>query len=166
VINYEIPNEPETYVHRVGRTARAGLSGTAFSFCGPDERPLVKAIERLTGKPIPLLEMPDLPELPESLLKADARPLNGRGPDDEGGGWGRKRGVEDRAGGRGKDRPQGGRPDKPRGDQPRLERPRRDKPQRESGPALRAPSAGTGTRAGSRGRTATPIGSAPPSATR
>jgi ATP-dependent RNA helicase RhlE len=52
VINYELPNEPESYVHRIGRTARAGAGGTAFSFCDPTERAHLKAIEGLTRSPL------------------------------------------------------------------------------------------------------------------
>lgn len=52
VINYDIPNEPETYVHRIGRTGRAGASGTSISLCDIDERPFVKSIEKLIGKKI------------------------------------------------------------------------------------------------------------------
>jgi ATP-dependent RNA helicase RhlE len=48
VINYELPNEPESYVHRIGRTARAGAGGTALSFCDPSERAYLKDIEKLT----------------------------------------------------------------------------------------------------------------------
>jgi ATP-dependent RNA helicase RhlE len=48
VINYELPNEPESYVHRIGRTARAGAGGTALSFCDASERAYLKDIERLT----------------------------------------------------------------------------------------------------------------------
>jgi ATP-dependent RNA helicase RhlE len=48
VINYELPNDPESYVHRIGRTARAGAAGTALSFCDFQEVPLLKAIEKLT----------------------------------------------------------------------------------------------------------------------
>ena len=48
VINYELPNEPESYVHRIGRTARAGADGTAVSFCDQSERPYLKDIEKLT----------------------------------------------------------------------------------------------------------------------
>ena len=48
VINFEIPHEPESYVHRIGRTARAGASGVALSFCDPEERSSMRAIERLT----------------------------------------------------------------------------------------------------------------------
>lgn len=47
VINYELPNEPESYVHRIGRTARAGAGGVAFSFCDPSERAYLRDIERL-----------------------------------------------------------------------------------------------------------------------
>jgi ATP-dependent RNA helicase RhlE len=49
VVNYDIPNVPETYVHRIGRTARAGASGIAISLCDPTERDSLRAIERLTG---------------------------------------------------------------------------------------------------------------------
>lgn len=52
VINFDIPNIPETYVHRIGRTGRAGKSGIAFSFCSPDENPYIKAIEDLLDREI------------------------------------------------------------------------------------------------------------------
>ena len=48
VINFELPNEPESYVHRIGRTARAGAGGVALSFCDGDERAYLRDIERLT----------------------------------------------------------------------------------------------------------------------
>lgn len=54
VINFELPNVPETYVHRIGRTGRAGRSGVAFSFCDMEEVPLLKDIHKLIGKPIPV----------------------------------------------------------------------------------------------------------------
>jgi ATP-dependent RNA helicase RhlE len=54
VINYDIPHEAETYVHRIGRTGRAGASGIALSFCDPEERTDLRAIERLIRKPIPV----------------------------------------------------------------------------------------------------------------
>lgn len=47
VVNYELPNEPESYVHRIGRTARAGAGGAAISFCDPGERAYLRDIERL-----------------------------------------------------------------------------------------------------------------------
>lgn len=54
VINFELPNIPETYVHRIGRTGRAGQEGTAISFCDRSERPYLADIEKLIGKRIPL----------------------------------------------------------------------------------------------------------------
>ncbi|MEO5644005.1 MAG: DEAD/DEAH box helicase [Bacteroidia bacterium] len=56
VINYEIPNIAETYVHRIGRTGRAGASGIAISFCDNEERAYVKDITKLIGKQIPIVE--------------------------------------------------------------------------------------------------------------
>lgn len=56
VINFDLPEVPETYVHRIGRTARAGAGGRAVSFCAEHERPLLKAIERSIGKPVPRSE--------------------------------------------------------------------------------------------------------------
>jgi ATP-dependent RNA helicase RhlE len=52
VVNYELPHEPETYVHRIGRTGRAGQTGAAVSFCDPEERLRLRAIERLLRQPI------------------------------------------------------------------------------------------------------------------
>ncbi|NLT02902.1 MAG: DEAD/DEAH box helicase [Bacteroidales bacterium] len=54
VVNYEIPNVPETYVHRIGRTGRAGAAGKAFSFCETTEKPYIKDIEKLIGRKIPV----------------------------------------------------------------------------------------------------------------
>lgn len=56
VINYEIPNIPETYVHRIGRTGRAGAEGIAYSFCDAEEMPYIKDIQKLIGKQIPVNE--------------------------------------------------------------------------------------------------------------
>ena len=52
VINFDVPNMPESYVHRIGRTARAGASGIALSFCGPEERGFLRDIEKLTRRPL------------------------------------------------------------------------------------------------------------------
>jgi ATP-dependent RNA helicase RhlE len=49
VVNFDLPNEPETYVHRIGRTGRAGATGEAISFCAAEERGFLRAIERTTG---------------------------------------------------------------------------------------------------------------------
>ena len=54
VVNFDIPNEPETYVHRIGRTARAGAYGQAWSFCSAEERGEFNGIERLLKKQVPL----------------------------------------------------------------------------------------------------------------
>ena len=54
VINFELPNEPESYVHRIGRTARAGAGGTALSFCDASEYTFLRDIEALTRVPIPV----------------------------------------------------------------------------------------------------------------
>ena len=53
VVNFELPNVPEAYVHRIGRTARAGATGQAISLCADDERPLLKDIQKLTRQTIP-----------------------------------------------------------------------------------------------------------------
>ncbi|MFM7839535.1 MAG: helicase-related protein, partial [Chitinophagaceae bacterium] len=53
VVNYELPNVPETYVHRIGRTGRAGASGKAISFCSREEKVFLKDIEKLIKKTIP-----------------------------------------------------------------------------------------------------------------
>lgn len=56
VINYELPNIPETYVHRIGRTGRAGHDGIALSFCETEEFPYLKEIQKLIGKKIPVVK--------------------------------------------------------------------------------------------------------------
>tara|TARA_R100001143_G_scaffold63575_1_gene72191 strand:- start:155 stop:1423 length:1269 start_codon:yes stop_codon:yes gene_type:complete len=61
VINYEIPNIPETYVHRIGRTGRAGADGTALSFCDAQEKEYLRDIEKLIGKKIPVMDSHDYP---------------------------------------------------------------------------------------------------------
>ena len=64
VINFELPNVPEQYVHRIGRTARAGADGVAISFVADDERPYLKAIERTTKVKL------DVVPLPENFVEA------------------------------------------------------------------------------------------------
>lgn len=56
VFNYDLPNIPETYVHRIGRTGRAGLKGKAISFCSIEEKERLADIEKLLGKKIPVVE--------------------------------------------------------------------------------------------------------------
>lgn len=55
VINFDLPNVPETYVHRIGRTGRAGASGIAFSFCDAEERPYLKDIQKLIAKTVTVM---------------------------------------------------------------------------------------------------------------
>ncbi|WP_343345244.1 DEAD/DEAH box helicase [Sphingomicrobium sp. XHP0239] len=59
VFNFELPNVPEQYVHRIGRTARAGREGVAISFCAPDEKAYLRDIERLTGVRIDKADLPE-----------------------------------------------------------------------------------------------------------
>ncbi len=80
VINYELPNEPESYVHRIGRTARAGASGIALSFCDASERSHLKAIERLTRRSLAVVDT--RPLIGEAAAHSEAsdevRPARGR----------------------------------------------------------------------------------------
>ena len=57
VINYDLPDVPETYIHRIGRTGRAGNEGTALSFCSKDEKTMLRDIERLSGRKIPVVRV-------------------------------------------------------------------------------------------------------------
>ena len=59
VFNFDLPLEPEAYVHRIGRTARAGARGQAVAFCSPEERSILGAIEKLTGKRLSLMQPGD-----------------------------------------------------------------------------------------------------------
>jgi ATP-dependent RNA helicase RhlE len=61
VVNYELPNVPEDYVHRIGRTARAGSTGSAVSLVAPDEAPLLRDIERLLKRPLQVSAVPEFP---------------------------------------------------------------------------------------------------------
>ena len=61
VINYDLPDNPDDYVHRIGRTARAGRDGKAVSFVSPDQKHVVRDIERLVRRTIPVSVLPELP---------------------------------------------------------------------------------------------------------
>ncbi|MEF9954815.1 MAG: DEAD/DEAH box helicase [Clostridium sp.] len=78
VINFELPNIPETYVHRIGRTGRAGLNGVAISFCDFDEKPLLADIVKLIGKPIPEVEDHPYPLVNNFPTEKVAQPSPGR----------------------------------------------------------------------------------------
>ncbi|HEY0655964.1 MAG TPA: DEAD/DEAH box helicase [Chryseosolibacter sp.] len=87
VINYEIPNVPETYVHRIGRTGRAGASGIAISFCDDEERDFLKDIQKLIGKQVPVITdnpypMNEMPSHQRELHKVPNTP--GRHPNNNG----------------------------------------------------------------------------------
>jgi ATP-dependent RNA helicase RhlE len=58
VINFDVPEAPDAYIHRVGRTARAEMTGDAFTFVSPDEEQDLRAIERAIGKPLPRITLP------------------------------------------------------------------------------------------------------------
>ena len=75
VFNYNLPEVPETYVHRIGRTGRAGHGGTAVALCDYAEIPLLRAIEKLMGRSVPVVE--DHP-WPMVVLEAPKRDKNGR----------------------------------------------------------------------------------------
>lgn len=68
VVNYDIPNEAETYVHRIGRTGRAGKNGKSISFCHTDERPYIKDIEKLINKKIKVIDNHPFP-ITETAIK-------------------------------------------------------------------------------------------------
>lgn len=110
VINFELPNEPESYVHRIGRTARAGQSGVAIAFCDSTERAYLRDIERLTRKPLKVVDLETYGLVPE------AKPAGQSGGSPERGGQGRGgsgRGGSGRGGGSG--RSGGGGKSSPRG---------------------------------------------------
>ena len=75
VFNYNLPEVPETYVHRIGRTGRAGRGGEAIAFCDFGEKPLLKEIEKLIGKKVPLVE--DHP-YPMQVFETPKRDKNGK----------------------------------------------------------------------------------------
>ena len=70
VINFEIPNIAETYVHRIGRTGRAGAEGTAFSFCDAEEKPYLRDIEKLIAKKIPVVDNHPFPLMDNNPVTA------------------------------------------------------------------------------------------------
>ena len=77
VVNYELPNVPETYVHRIGRTGRAGRSGVAISFCNFDELAYLKDIEKVTGRKVPVVENHPWPM---EILEASPKKQPGQRP--------------------------------------------------------------------------------------
>jgi ATP-dependent RNA helicase RhlE len=83
VINYDLPDTPETYVHRIGRTGRAGAEGVALTFCDEEERESLRDIEKLISKSIPVIEEHPYPMSASSIVqskvvKKEASPNKGR----------------------------------------------------------------------------------------
>jgi ATP-dependent RNA helicase RhlE len=136
VFNFELPNVPEQYVHRIGRTARAGATGLAVSFCADDERPYLRDIEKLTRQKLTVVPLPEnfLQEM--GKLRASAKPVapsrdeqngrngramqNQRGPRPNPARGGGDRSAQPRGEARRFDGPRtDARPDQPRADQPR-----------------------------------------------
>jgi ATP-dependent RNA helicase RhlE len=74
VINYELPNVPESYVHRIGRTGRAGSNGIAIAFCDAEEKEYLRDIQKLIGKTIPVEENVNYPLMNHNVVKAPGRP--------------------------------------------------------------------------------------------
>jgi len=79
VINYELPNIPETYVHRIGRTGRAGASGVSMSFCDAEEKDFLRDIEKLIGKQIPVVTNQPYPMDKNAYVKF-VQPQRGQRP--------------------------------------------------------------------------------------
>ena len=81
VVNYDLPNEPESYVHRIGRTGRAGADGAALSFCDESERPYLRTIERLMQSQVAVSEHPlaVAGATPSTPPRKQASPANKRG---------------------------------------------------------------------------------------
>ncbi|NEU11938.1 DEAD/DEAH box helicase [Methylobacterium sp. BTF04] len=110
VINYDLPNVPESYVHRIGRTARAGANGLAISFCNDEEKAYLRDIERTTRQKIPVAPFPEGFTPPSRQEAMDAAQAEERRPAPQGQRPGQRQGQ--RPGG---SRPGGGRPGQGRG---------------------------------------------------
>ncbi|GBU18101.1 ATP-dependent RNA helicase RhlE [Methylobacterium jeotgali] len=167
VVNFDLPNVPESYVHRIGRTARAGAAGLAVSFCNGEERAYLRDIERLTRQPVPVSGYPAGFVPPSG---AEAEPEEERRPGPRGRAPGRAPGGRPQQG-RGPGRPDQGRPgqgrrpdqrggrgDGRRAEETRGEAPRGDqrsgqpRPERRGGGRNEAPSRGNGGRGEGSGR--------------
>ena len=157
VINYDLPNVPEQYVHRIGRTARAGADGIAIAYCADDERPYLKDIEKLTRQRIAIAPLPEglieavkalkAMKLPAREVERGERPARGPGRH-----AGRERSHDQRRpGGRGHERDPQARfipRNDPRADMPQpahsLPRASDRRPQATHAHAMARPTAGAG----------------------
>ncbi len=130
VINYDLPNEPESYVHRIGRTGRAGASGLAMSFCDGEEREYLRDIERLIKLKVPVVEdhpFPTTDAIAEGEAKAAAearRAPRGRGFSARSGRFGK---VEEAKEPRARHSKNEARPNKPAGKPGTVHAPSRDR---------------------------------------
>jgi len=100
VINYDVPENPEDYVHRIGRTGRAQAMGDAYTLVSPENRDDVRAIQRFIGQTIPEMKLEGFPYEPLTARPAPA-PTQGRRGQRQGGGGGRPQGGQPRFGGGG-----------------------------------------------------------------
>lgn len=132
VINFDLPNIPETYVHRIGRTGRAGASGVAFSFCDQEEKAYLRDIEKLINKKIPVVNDHPHPlgsgahDKPEADDRPPRQPRNQPRRDQ-----GQRNEARPQRDGQPRREPQGDRPqrsemqrDRPQGDRPPRNEPR------------------------------------------
>jgi ATP-dependent RNA helicase RhlE len=78
VLNYELPNIPETYVHRIGRTGRAGAEGTSYSFCDAEEKPFLRDIEKLIKRKIEVIDNHPFPLIDHNPVKEEKPPRQPR----------------------------------------------------------------------------------------
>ena len=124
VINFDVPAQPDDYIHRVGRTARAEMTGSAFTLVAPDDEGNFRAIERAIGRQLPRVTLPDFDyqaravslEVPHAQRIAEIRA--------------RKAEERARARARAERRAQGARPQEPRHGQTHHGEPRHGKPRR------------------------------------
>ena len=115
VVNFDLPNVPESYVHRIGRTARAGADGLAISFCNDEERAYLRDIERLTRQKVPVAGFPEGFSPPSREAAAEIAREEERRPERPQQNRGQRQGQHP-AGGRGQPgRPQQARPGGGRG---------------------------------------------------
>ncbi len=89
VVNFELPNVPETYVHRIGRTGRAGRQGVAYSFCKEEEMPLLRDIEKLIGKRLQVVGEAPFKVAPPEKEKKEEKVAEKKKPQQRGGNNGR-----------------------------------------------------------------------------
>ncbi len=113
VVNFELPNEPESYVHRIGRTARAGAAGIAISFCDSSERAYLRDIERLIHTKIEVVAH-ELPELTEEQRRQAEEPRRPHGRHGHGKPHGHKAGGHKPGGHKAGHNPGGHKPGDPR----------------------------------------------------